>query len=58
MKKLCPNLDAVRISNIYIRYVENVKKSRKYAFGKAVVEEVENDLLTEVILNNPNLSLA
>jgi hypothetical protein len=55
MKKLYSNLDSIRISNIYIRYAENLQERAPLPLGRAVMLEIESDLLQEVILTNTGL---
>jgi hypothetical protein len=55
VKRLSPQLDSVRISNIYIRYNQNVDTRQSYPFGRAVLAEVQEDLLSEVVLNNTSV---
>ena len=52
VKRLSPSLDSVRVSNIYARYACALREQKKFPFGRAVIEELENDLLIDVIIMN------
>ncbi len=56
-RRIYSYFDSVRISSIYIRFHSNINNGRDQAFGRAIVEEVENDMLNEVIITNNNLSM-
>jgi hypothetical protein len=53
VKRLSSTLDTVRISNLFIRYLQNVPHTAN-PFGQAVLAEaaLSSDLLHELILNN------
>eukprot|EP00347_Sterkiella_histriomuscorum_P012963 403366543 len=52
MKRIYAQFDSVRISNIQIRYHHFKQQKIQYPLGRAVIEEIENDLLNEVVFNN------
>jgi hypothetical protein len=53
VKKLYPNFDSVKISNLYIKFRAHQLSATPHPFGQALLQEVEGDsLLTDVILAN------
>ena len=54
VKKLYATLDTIRISNVYIRYMQNLHSNlTQHPFGHAVIDEFKHDsLLLDVVLNN------
>jgi hypothetical protein len=53
VKKVYPNFDSVKISNLYIKYRAHQLHATPHPFGQALLQEVEGDsLLTDVILTN------
>eukprot|EP00347_Sterkiella_histriomuscorum_P010484 403376105 len=52
IKRIYAQFDSVRISNIQIRYHHLKQQKVLYPLGRAVIEEIENDLLNEVVFNN------
>ena len=53
VKKVYPNFDSVKISNLYIKFRAHQLRSTLNPFGVALLEDVEGDsLLVDVILAN------
>ena len=53
VKKVYPNFDSVKISNLFIKFRAHQLRSTPNPFGVALLEEVEGDsLLVDVILAN------